>query len=155
MSEADRLGERLKEAREAAGLTQAEAAQRAGVHEVSLSRWERGVRRLGAAEAQRLAAIYRVPLSTLLPGRASEDSQSVSHETAGGWVQGFLDEIRAGGATEDEISWARGLLTEANVGYRRDEQVELSEGEHTLLLEGLALGIRRVLRAKGRDVAMR
>lgn len=48
----------LREERERSGLTQLEAAERLGLHELSVSRWETGAREPGTANFQRAVALY-------------------------------------------------------------------------------------------------
>ena len=66
-SESDRrLGEVVRSFREAVQLNQAEAADRIGVHAVTLSRWERGVRPMRMSDLIAVANAYGVPLADLL-----------------------------------------------------------------------------------------
>lgn len=57
---------RLKEARLAAGLKQAEVAKRLGQHQSFISKIEAGERRLDPIELKRFAKIYKVTISWLL-----------------------------------------------------------------------------------------
>ena len=58
---------RLKAARLAAGLTQAEAARALGRPQSFLSKCESGERRLDVIELEELARVYRRPLKWFLP----------------------------------------------------------------------------------------
>ena len=58
---------RLKEAREAAGLTQVKAAAHLGRHQNFISRCESGERRVDAIELLDFARLYRKDLSFFLP----------------------------------------------------------------------------------------
>lgn len=58
----ERLGERLRMAREQAGLTQTEAARSLGVTPSAMNQYEFGKRRIGALALERLAHIYAVPV---------------------------------------------------------------------------------------------
>jgi len=58
-------GAKLKQARERAGLTQAQAAQLAKVHKVSVARWEGG-RAIGAEDLRKLARAYGTTAAELL-----------------------------------------------------------------------------------------
>lgn len=60
-----RLGLRLRQIRETAGLTQQEAAERAGLHPVALTRLETGKQNATLSTLVCLALTYRLPLATL------------------------------------------------------------------------------------------
>ena len=57
---------KLREAREAAGLTQAEAAEKLGKPQSYISKIERGERRLDIVELQTLAKLFNVKSSELI-----------------------------------------------------------------------------------------
>jgi transcriptional regulator with XRE-family HTH domain len=65
MSDDDRrrLAARLRDAREAAGLSQEDVAQRLGLPRPAISQIENGHRRVEALELARLAKLYARPLS--------------------------------------------------------------------------------------------
>lgn len=58
--------QRLKMARKAAGLTQAQVAERIGINQNTYSYWESGKTRVDAESLQRLAEIFGVPVNALL-----------------------------------------------------------------------------------------
>jgi transcriptional regulator with XRE-family HTH domain len=62
-SESEWLGRQLKEAREALGLPQAAVADHLGIPRPSVSEMEAGRRKVTFLELQRLAKLYRRPLS--------------------------------------------------------------------------------------------
>ena len=70
------LGDRLRQARLAKGLTQREAAEAAGVDSSYISRYESGQREPSALALRGLAAIYGVPVDGLTG--ESDDEPSVS-----------------------------------------------------------------------------
>jgi len=71
--QAQGVGRRLAQAREAAGLSQQEAARRLGVPQSSIAKLELGQRQLRFVEGLRLAAIYRIDPAELAPvGRAGQ-----------------------------------------------------------------------------------
>lgn len=70
----------MKAARERAGLSQAQAAAGIGVHEMTISKWERGTMEMGADKALRLAALYGVSLDELT--EAPVVSENVPRGTA-------------------------------------------------------------------------
>lgn len=61
----DILGQRLRVARERAGMTQTEAAQFIDVTSAALNQYESGKRRVDALSLERLARLYGVPLRSL------------------------------------------------------------------------------------------
>jgi transcriptional regulator with XRE-family HTH domain len=58
--------ETLKALRAKRRLTQAQLAERAGVHQVTVAKLEAGMRRPGLAVLQKLATALRVPITHLL-----------------------------------------------------------------------------------------
>ena len=61
-----RLLKQLKVARQEAGLTQAQVGKALGRHQSFVSKCEGGERRIDAIELERLAALYRKPLTFFL-----------------------------------------------------------------------------------------
>ncbi len=59
---------RLKQAREATGLTQGQAAEAIGKARISVARWEGGARFPGEDDIQRLAELYQVDVPWILEG---------------------------------------------------------------------------------------
>jgi len=59
----------LREARKAAGLTQADVGRAFGRTQGAISKMESGEIRLDPIELQRFAELYGVEVGTLLPGR--------------------------------------------------------------------------------------
>lgn len=60
------VGRNIKAARQAADLTQEELADRAGMHTMEISRYERGVRDLRLTTAVRIARALEMPAADLL-----------------------------------------------------------------------------------------
>lgn len=60
------LGQRLKEARESLGLTQAAVAESLAMPRPSISEIEAGRRKVGVIELERLARLYRRPVDHFL-----------------------------------------------------------------------------------------
>lgn len=58
--------QRLKRARKAAGLTQAQVAEYIGINQNTYSYWESGKTRIDAESLQRLAGLFGVPIGVLL-----------------------------------------------------------------------------------------
>lgn len=68
------IAERLKTARELAGLSQAQVAGMLGVHRPTISEMEAGRRRVAAEEITQLSEIYGVTASWLLGEAAAGDA---------------------------------------------------------------------------------
>ena len=62
------VGERLREARETLGLTQADVAGALGIPRTSVNAMEAGRRKVSGLELRRLARVYRRPVDWLLGG---------------------------------------------------------------------------------------
>ncbi len=86
MSEVDprrvALAERLRTAREMAGLSQGQVAKRLGLHRPSVSEMEAGRRRVSVEELAELADLYAVDLSWLAGGEATPDEHQARVELA-------------------------------------------------------------------------
>jgi transcriptional regulator with XRE-family HTH domain len=70
------LAERLRQAREAAGLSQAQAARLLGMHRPSLSYIEAEERKVSAGELKQFAELYKVSTQWLL-GEATDTEQRI------------------------------------------------------------------------------
>src|SRR5689334_12792190 len=78
-----RLAESLRVAREAAGLSQVEVAQKLGLPRPAISQMENGHRGVGALELARLAKLYGRPLSYFADEETVGSSRLVElHRTA-------------------------------------------------------------------------
>jgi transcriptional regulator with XRE-family HTH domain len=79
------LSDRLRRLRDAAGLSQADAAKRIGVHMRQISKWERGVNSPGARWLGAIASAYGIPQSALVEDAADTAStaETLSRGTAG------------------------------------------------------------------------
>lgn len=96
----------MYQARLRTGLSQVEAAKRAGLNLSSLKRYETGARVPTVAAAERLAAAYGVPLAAILPAGGTgephpEYARGVLETTARmeTLIQSLLEELRGGAAT--------------------------------------------------------
>lgn len=61
------IGRRIKAAREAAGLGQAEMARKMGVSNTTAWRWEAGKTSVPTPQLRKIAQLLKVPMETLLP----------------------------------------------------------------------------------------
>lgn len=71
------VGERIKELRQKAGLTQAELAEKVGFQPQTVSNWENGSREPDIAALAKLASLFGVSLDFLLLGKVEEPSISL------------------------------------------------------------------------------
>jgi transcriptional regulator with XRE-family HTH domain len=76
------LAERLRMAREMAGLSQGQVAKKLGLHRPSVSEMEAGRRRVSAEELAELAELYAVDLSWLAGGETVPDEHQARVELA-------------------------------------------------------------------------
>lgn len=76
------LAERLRMAREMAGLSQGQVAKKLGLHRPSVSEMEAGRRRISAEELADLGDLYAVDLSWLVRGEAVPDEHQSRVELA-------------------------------------------------------------------------
>lgn len=76
------LAERLRTAREMAGLSQGQVAKKLGLHRPSVSEMEAGRRRVSAEELAELADLYAVDLSWLAGVEAASDEHQARVELA-------------------------------------------------------------------------
>lgn len=72
-SRTEGVAERLRQAREAAGLSQGQAARRMNLHRPTVTEIEAGRRKVTAAELAELSSIYGVSVQWIVSG-ADEDS---------------------------------------------------------------------------------
>lgn len=66
MDRYEQIGRRIRQAREAAGLTQEELGQHLGVSGVAVGHYERAARSIGIAELERIAAVLDRPITWFL-----------------------------------------------------------------------------------------
>ncbi len=66
------IGTRIRQLRKRANLTQPELAEKIGVHEMTVRRWESGQRSPRIEEIQKLAAVLGVPVTELLSDSPAE-----------------------------------------------------------------------------------
>jgi transcriptional regulator with XRE-family HTH domain len=62
-----RFGERLREVRQAAGVSQEKLAELAGLHRTYVSSVERGLRNISLVNIDKLARALKVSLAELMP----------------------------------------------------------------------------------------
>ncbi len=129
------IGERLKAARELAGLTQSQVAERLSVSEMTVYRWETGKFEPSFAKLQALARLFQQPMEGLLGGIPAAGESNVSASVAHVRLKGY---VSAGLSQED---WDADLGT-----VPVSEQVALQyPGLYALMVSGDSLesqGIR-------------
>ena len=87
-------GVRVKQYREARGLTQDELARRTGIPSTSISRIENGGRKVTLEEAVKICEALRIDLTTLA-GTTAHDSEAASMRQATTKFKQRLDLIRS------------------------------------------------------------
>ena len=92
------IGERLKTARELAGLTQAQVAERLSVSEMTVYRWETGRFEPSFAKLQALARLFQHPMEGLLGGIPAAGESNVTAPVAHVRLKGY---VSAGLSRED------------------------------------------------------
>lgn len=68
------MAERLREAREASGLTQGQVAKKLALHRPTVSEIEAGRRKVSAQELEKFAAIYGVSVEWIVSGGTGDDT---------------------------------------------------------------------------------
>jgi phage repressor protein C with HTH and peptisase S24 domain len=108
----DEIGARLKAARKAAGLTQADVAKALGVTFGAVSQWETGATSPKGRNLIALAKLFRVAPAWLSHGEGRKEAANESGELY--WISGFdtWDEGTALGEDEVELP----LFTEIELG---------------------------------------
>lgn len=89
------LGDRIAGAREAAGLSADELADRLGVKRSTLRKWEEDLSEPRANRLQMLAGMLGVSLSWMLTGRGEGPDRPVEEAALATDVSGLLADIRA------------------------------------------------------------
>ncbi len=129
------IGERLKAARELAGLTQSQVAEGLSVSEMTVYRWETGRFEPSYAKLQALARLFQQPMEVLLGGTPPAGESNLSAPVVHVRLKGF---VSAGLSRED---WDADLGT-----VPVSEQVALQyPGLYALVVSGDSLesqGIR-------------
>ena len=93
------IGERIKEARKAAGLTQKELGERLGVSDSSIAQYESGLRNPKYETLKKIAAVLDVNINKLNPNYISRP-----------WSDFKLD-LKAASETKDELFTLIGFWT--------------------------------------------
>jgi transcriptional regulator with XRE-family HTH domain len=166
MASPESLGGRLKRAREAAGLEQADVAAQIGVDPMTISRWERGKHGIKAMHLTALARLYRVPVEAI----SSTDplDESVPRETPEPFspdpslarnipprayqiVLGYLERLERAGVSGEQLEQMERLLLDDRFAkrYSRRHNVEWTEEDHILHVESLWQAIRDALATQG------
>lgn len=120
-------GERIKVARKAVGMTQAELAKKLGISYVGVSQWENNLRNPKLETIQKIANALNVPFTSLL----DEDSDI---------GDSLLDRIeqRANELRQQHSGKGRAILSQEEL----DKQISAAEDDHKAFLEALCLDPR-------------
>lgn len=76
------LGQQIKAAREAAGLTQREMAHHCSVTIRTFSKWETGVAQMGVLDYMRICRVLNTPMHNLLPEVRDDGDKALDKVTA-------------------------------------------------------------------------
>lgn len=122
------FGERLRELRTAAGLTQRGLYQRCGVRQVCLSRYEHGATVPRAGTLRRLAGALRIPVEELLAGvenvtlreeKQDAEKRRIRREPSSPVGNRLAELRRARGLTQKELAAAAGVTAAAVCRWER------------------------------------
>ncbi len=105
-----RLGERLKEARKARGLTQEAVAERLGVQRTTLVAMEKGDRRVTPGELITMAGLYGRPVSELVAQRENKEPFVPQFRLPPGSLKEVITEAELGAAALELESLARDYI---------------------------------------------
>ena len=72
------LGEKIKAMRKQDGLTQSQLAEKIGVHETTIRRWERGKGLPSIDDIKKLSGLFKIASEDFLDTAQKEDSQGDS-----------------------------------------------------------------------------
>jgi transcriptional regulator with XRE-family HTH domain len=169
-AESKSRGVLLRRLREDRHLDQAEAAERLGIHRVTLSRIERGETETITLDlAQRMEEVYGPRARTILTGDSTPRSADVSRETSqgtqrtGGGAEGpraprqrmapkaykqvyeYLSRMEKAGVVRDAIDEAERLFTRDNYGQLYSGKRELTEDEQLQVVEASWAFVREVI----------
>lgn len=155
------LGDRLRAARRAANLTQADVARQLGVHVMSVSQWERGVNTPEEARLAKLAELYGAEPASLRYGAAHVGRDRTVYTPnpalrrrlpprAYSRVLEYVHRLEAAGASEEQIDEAERLMIDGafNKLNKRDVR-ERSEDELITDIDAAWEFIAFVLRKEG------
>lgn len=99
----ERIGDKLREARERTGLTQDMAASSIGIHRVQLSQYENGKREIDLSTLAKLATLYGYSVNYVLGETEEEEQVNVA--------------FRAEDVSSEDlelIAWAKGFVLAAS-----------------------------------------
>lgn len=182
ITEESGIGQRLRELREAAGLTQSEAAEGLNVALQTISRWELEKRRLKAADYERARAYYSsiihgnskrfndlgqiVPRGTIgeapagYSAQGDEDSWSPNPalvnkipKRAYDVAIAYCTRLRAGGWPREEIEEIERLMIDPRYAQANKRKgVELSVEDHIMLIDATWKAVEHTAAALGRQL---
>lgn len=107
------IAERLKAAREMAGLTQDAAAKALGVTYQAISNWERGVTRVDTDALQELSSLYNASITWIITGGTESDFEIDLEHYSVGAREVALAYDKASQSVKDGVRRFLGLAMEA------------------------------------------
>ena len=124
------IGDKVKELRERAGLTQEELAELMGVQRNTVWRWENKKAGLRGENIQRISAVLNVDASELMP--SDEPDMSVREKTRG--------EIRRG--EMPGLAYWGGVADNAKTVAQRGNSEDIADVTHILMRALASLGVK-------------
>ena len=107
------LGERIRKARKG-NMTQAELAERVGVHEGTIRRWELGERIPDIIDLQKISQVLGVSINELLDGTTEPIKQTIQQaETNLAYWGGVADNARRAVKSGQNLGLIYSLLSDA------------------------------------------
>lgn len=100
------VGQRIKEARKKAALTQKELAEKLGITYQTLAQWENDLRNPKLETLQRISAALEIPISTFLTPDEAEE------------IEAIIDTIRPRENDETKLDFYRQGLIEETINSR-------------------------------------
>src|SRR5439155_23665760 len=123
-------GDELRRLREAAGLTQAELAERLGTTVTSVSRWETGQRRIAEPIARFVRLVLAQGGHETSPGRSRRDAAAVSQHAPARGADAVESGRDRGEGPPRRVQARRSLLPARRAGRGAGVEVERDRDAH-------------------------
>ncbi len=125
------IGERIKQARKASGLTQTELAKKVGIGQDRVARWEKGVIAPASNHLTMLAHVFNCTTDWLL-GLVDSQQASLAEEALSADERRLIELYRTGGLpfeVQRLITENPGAQTQKYLAVNREHQTPVT-GEH-------------------------